>query len=65
MESAVSVVLGDPKMLNDFQMCQQYLSTTVVNRATHEKSKERNISGVKSGEKSDNKKVASCQKDLN
>jgi hypothetical protein len=29
LESAVSVVLGDPKMLNDFQACQQYLSTTV------------------------------------
>jgi hypothetical protein len=57
LESAVSVVLGDPKMLNDFQMCQQYLSTTVENRATLEKSKERNISGVKSGDKSDNKKV--------
>ena len=47
LESAVSVVLGDPKMMNDFQMCQQYLSTTVENRATLEKSKERNISGVK------------------
>ena len=34
LESAVSVVLGDPKMMNDFQMCQQYLSTTVENRAT-------------------------------
>jgi hypothetical protein len=53
LESAVSVVLGDPKMLNDFQMCQQYLSTTVENRATLERSKERNISGVKSGDKSD------------
>ncbi len=52
----MSVVLGDPKMLNNFQMCQQYLSTTVKNRATLEKSKERNISGVKSGEvKSDRK----------
>ena len=55
LESAVSVVLGDPRMLNDFQMCQQYLSTTVENRATLEKSKERNISGVKSGEKSEKK----------
>ena len=53
LESAVSVVLGDPKMLNDFQMCQQYLSTTVENRATLDKSKERNISGVKSNEKSE------------
>ena len=49
----MSVVLGDPRMLNDFQMCQQYLSTTVENRATLEKSKDRNISGVKStGDKS-------------
>ena len=50
LESAVSVVLGDTKLLNDFQACQQYLSTTVENRATLEKSKERNISGVKSEE---------------
>ena len=57
LESAVSVVLGDPKMLNDFQMCQQYLSTTVENRATLEKSKERNISGVKSGGDKADKKV--------
>ncbi|KAI2509779.1 hypothetical protein MHU86_4632 [Fragilaria crotonensis] len=48
LESAVSVVLGDPKLLNNFQACQQYLSTTVENRATLERSKERNISGVKS-----------------
>jgi predicted RNA-binding protein YlxR (DUF448 family) len=48
LESAVSVVLGDTKLLNDFQGCQQYLSTTVENRATLEKSKERNISGMKS-----------------
>jgi hypothetical protein len=35
---------------------QQFLSTTVENRATLEKSKERNISGLKSGgEKSDQK----------
>ena len=47
LESAVSVVLGDPKMMNDFQMSQQYLSTTVENMATLEKSKERNISEVK------------------
>jgi hypothetical protein len=53
LESAVSVVLGDPKLLNNFQACQQYLSTTVENRATLERSKERNISGVKSGEKTD------------
>jgi hypothetical protein len=53
LESAVSVVLGDPKMLNNFQICQQYLSTTVENMATLEKSKERNIWGVKSGEKSE------------
>ena len=53
LESAVSVVLGDPKMLNDFQACQQHLSTTVENRATLERSKERNISGVRSGEKTD------------
>jgi hypothetical protein len=53
LESAVSVVLGDPKMLNDFQACQQYLSTTVENRATLERSKERNILGVRSGEKTD------------
>ncbi|KAI2502017.1 hypothetical protein MHU86_12420 [Fragilaria crotonensis] len=51
LESAVSVVLGDPKLLNNFQACQQYLSTTVENRATLERSKERNISGVKSGAK--------------
>ena len=56
LESAVSVVLGDPKMLNNFQMCQQYLSTTVENRATLERSKERNISGVKSGEVKSDKK---------
>ena len=56
LESAVPVVLGDLKMLNDFQKCQQYLSTTVENRATLEKSKERNISGMKSGgDKSDKK----------
>ncbi len=56
LESPVSVVLGDLKMLNDFQKCQQYLSTTVENRATLEKSKERNISGVKSsGDKSEKK----------
>jgi hypothetical protein len=56
LESAVSVVLGDVKLLNDFQLCQQYLSTAVENRATLEKSKERNISGLKSGgEKSDQK----------
>ena len=48
LESAVSVVLGDPKLMDDFQACQQYLSTTVENRTTLEKSKERNISGVKS-----------------
>ena len=53
LESAVSVVLGDPKMLNNFQMCQQYLSTTVENRATLDKSKERKISGVKSNKKSE------------
>ena len=56
LESAVSVVLGDLKLLNNFQLCQQYLSTTVENRATLEKSKERNISGLKSGgDKSDQK----------
>jgi len=49
LESAVSVVLGDLKLMNDFQLCQQYLSTTVENRATLEKSKERNISGLKGG----------------
>lgn len=49
LESAVSIVLGDMKLLNDFQLCQQYLSTTVENRATLERSKERNISGMKSG----------------
>ncbi|KAI2502128.1 hypothetical protein MHU86_12358 [Fragilaria crotonensis] len=42
-------------MLKDFQTCQQYISTTVKNRATLEKSKERNISGVKSSNKSDKK----------
>ena len=52
LESAVSVVLGDVSMLNDFQKCQQYLSTTVENRATLERSKERNISGIKSTDKS-------------
>jgi hypothetical protein len=40
LESAVSVVLGDPRMLNNFQTCQQYPSTTVENRATLEKSKD-------------------------
>jgi hypothetical protein len=56
LESVVSVVLGDVKLLNDFQLCQQYLSTTVENRATLEKSKERNISGLKSsGDKPDQK----------
>jgi hypothetical protein len=49
LESAVSAVLGDVKLLNNFQLCQQYLSTTVKNRATLEKSKERNTSGLKSG----------------
>ncbi len=64
LESAVSVVLGDPRMLNDFQMCQQYLSTTVENRATLEKSKERNISGIKSSDKSEKKaKEKNCQED--
>ena len=53
LESAVSVALGDPKMLNDYQTSQQYLSTTVENRATLERSKERNIFGIKSGEKVD------------
>jgi hypothetical protein len=38
LESPVSVVLGNLKMLNDFQKCQQYFSTTVENRATLEKS---------------------------
>ena len=56
LELAVSVVLGDPKMRNNFQMCQQYLSTTVENRATLEKNKERNISGVKSGADRSDKK---------
>ena len=51
LESAVSVALGDTEMLNNFQMFQQYLSTTVENRATLERSKERNILGVKSVEK--------------
>ncbi|KAI2511684.1 hypothetical protein MHU86_2750 [Fragilaria crotonensis] len=51
--SKITLVLGDPKLLNNFQACQQYLSTTVENRATLERSKERNISGVKSGEKTD------------
>lgn len=46
LESAVSVVLGDTKLLNDFQAYQQYLSTTVEIRATLEKSKKRNIAGV-------------------
>ena len=56
LKSAVSVVLGDVKLLNDFQLCQQHLSTTVENRATLEKSKEQNISGLKSGsDKSDSK----------
>ncbi len=57
LESAVSVVLGDVKLLlNDFQLCQQCLSTTVENRTTLEKNKERNISGLKSGsDKSDTK----------
>jgi hypothetical protein len=54
LESAVSVVLGDLKFMNDFQLCQLYLSTTVENRATLEKSKERNISGLKgSGDKAE------------
>ena len=35
-------------MLYDFQTCQQYLSTAVENRAMLEKSKDRNISGIKS-----------------
>jgi hypothetical protein len=34
LESTVSVVLGNPRMLHDVQMCQQYLSTTMENRAT-------------------------------
>jgi hypothetical protein len=55
LELAVLVVLGNPRMLNDFHTCQQYLSTTVENRATLEKSKERNISGVRSSDKSEKK----------
>ena len=57
LESAVSVVLGDVKLLNDFQLCQQYLSTTVENRATLEKSKERNVSGLKGGGDKSEKKA--------
>jgi hypothetical protein len=34
LESTVSVVLGNPRMLHDVQMCQQYLSTTMENRET-------------------------------
>jgi hypothetical protein len=34
LESTGSVVLGNPRMLHDVQMCQQYLSTTMENRAT-------------------------------
>jgi hypothetical protein len=34
LESTVSVVLGNPRMLHDVQMCQQYLSMTMENRAT-------------------------------
>jgi hypothetical protein len=66
LESVVSVVLGDVKLLNDFQLCQQYLSTTVENRATLKKSKERNICGLKSGsDKSDLKlKSAKLPKNL-
>ncbi|KAI2502906.1 hypothetical protein MHU86_11575 [Fragilaria crotonensis] len=70
LESAVSVVLGDPKLLNNFQACQQYLSTTVENRATLERSKERNISGVKSdqlkewGDKKGKRSVAALKKQI-
>jgi hypothetical protein len=59
LESAVSVVLGNPALLTDFQACQQYLATTVENRATLDKSKERNISGLstaKGGKDKDKKK---------
>jgi len=34
LESTGSVVLGNPRMLHDVQMCQQNLSTTMENRAT-------------------------------
>jgi len=40
LESAVTVVLGDTNYMNDFQACQQYLSTTVENRGTLDKSKD-------------------------
>jgi hypothetical protein len=56
LESAVSVVLGNVKLLNAFQLCQQYLSTPIGNRATLEKSKERDISGLKSGADKPNQK---------
>jgi hypothetical protein len=45
------MVLGNPKLVNDFQACQQYLSTTDENRATFKRSKKRNISGVKNSDK--------------
>ena len=34
LESTVSVVLGNLRVLHDVQMCLQYLSTTVENQAT-------------------------------
>lgn len=43
MEPAVSVVLGDPRLLNDFNACQQYLSTTVMNRLS--------LSGARPGQR--------------
>lgn len=47
LESAITVVLGDTHYMNDFQACQQYLSTTVENRGTLDKSKDkRSISAV-------------------
>ena len=64
LESAVSVVLGDTKLLNDFQACQQYLSTTVENRATLEKSKERNISGISKSEGGGSKKEKKLPKNF-
>ncbi len=64
LESAISVVLGNTKLLNDFQACQQYLSTTVKNCATLKKSKERNISGISKSEGGGSKKEKKLPKNF-
>ncbi|KAI2507089.1 hypothetical protein MHU86_7358 [Fragilaria crotonensis] len=57
LESTMSVVLGNLRVLHDVQMCLQYLSTTVENRATLRRARI-GISGDKSsGTKKDKGKL--------